>query len=235
MKYNIVLFTLFAGFSFGFAQTTEEFFKLSDTFFKENVSHGKVDYSKIHENPESLNMLTDLAALVSVSKTNDKVYQAFWINAYNIFVIKGIINNYPVKSPLDKAGFFDTINYKVAGESIGLNDIENKKLREQFDDARFHFVLVCGAIGCPPLISEAYKPKTLEHQLQRQTEIALNDSNFIKVKKNKVELSEIFKWYKVDFVKKGNEIDYINAFRNDKIDSKAKVSFYSYNWALNKK
>ena len=88
MKYNIVLFTLFAGFSFGFTQTTEEFFKLSDTFFKENVSHGKVDYSKIHDNPESLNMLTDLAALVSVSKTNDKVYQAFWINAYNIFVIK---------------------------------------------------------------------------------------------------------------------------------------------------
>jgi hypothetical protein len=40
--------------------------------------------------------------------------------------------------------------------------------------------LVCGAIGCPPLINEAYLPNTLEAQLETQTKIALNE-NFIKV------------------------------------------------------
>lgn len=220
--------------SFGFSQNTSEFFKTADAFFKANVANGKVAYSKINDNPEALNKLVTLAGSVSVSKNDTKTYQAFWINAYNISVIKGIIDNYPIKSPLDKSGFFDKTKFKIAGESITLNDIENKKLRAQFSDARFHFVLVCGAVGCPPLINKAYQPNTLEAQLQKQSEIALNNANFIKVKKNKVELSEIFKWYKEDFVKNGSEIDYINTFRSEKIASKSKVSYYSYNWSLNK-
>ena len=234
MKYKLFILTFFAGFTSGFAQSTSEFFSAAYAFFKTNVSNGKVAYSKINENPEALSTLVDLAQTVSVSKSDAKAYQAFWINAYNISVIKGIIDNYPLKSPLDKAGFFDKTTYKIAGESITLNDIENKKLRAQFEDARFHFVLVCGAVGCPPLINKAYQPNTLEAQLQQQTEIALNNPNFIKVKKNKVELSEIFKWYKEDFVRNGNEVDFINAFRSEKIESKTKVSYYSYNWTLNK-
>jgi hypothetical protein len=234
MTYKLVILTFFASLNFGFAQSPSTFFTAADTFFKENVSNGKVAYSKINDNPETLNKLVALAETVSVSKSDSKTYQSFWINAYNVSVIKGIIDNYPLKSPLDKAGFFDKATFKIAGESITLNDIENKKLRAQFGDARFHFVLVCGALGCPPLINTAYKPNTLEAQLQKQTQIALNDPNFIKVKKNKVELSEIFKWYKKDFIKNGTEVDFINAFRSEKIESKAKVSYYSYNWTLNK-
>ena len=234
MKYKLIILSLFASLNFGFAQSTSEFFKAADAFFKANVSNGKVAYSKIHKNTDALNKLVTLAETVSVSKNDAKTYQAFWINAYNISVIKGIIDNYPLKSPLDKKGFFDATKYKIAGESITLNSIENKKLRAQFGDARFHFVLVCGAIGCPPLINKAYLPNTLEAQLQKQTEIALNNANFIKVKKNKVELSEIFKWYKEDFVKQGTEIDYINTFRTEKISPKSKLSYYAYNWNLNK-
>jgi len=234
MKNIIIVIAFFGTISLGFAQSTSEFFKSADAFFKTNVKNGKVAYSKINDNPEALNALVDLASSVSVSKNDAKTYQAFWINAYNVSVIKGIIDNYPIKSPLDKPGFFDKTKHKISGESITLNDIENKKLRAQFGDARFHFVLVCGAVGCPPLIDKAYLPNTLEAQLQKQTEIALNNSSFIKVKKNKVELSEIFKWYQGDFVKNGSEIDYINSFRTEKIPSKSKVSYYSYNWNLNK-
>lgn len=64
-------------------------------------------------------------------------------------------------------------------------------------------MLVCGAIGCPPIINAAYKPETLENQLQQQTKKALNNPNFIKVEGKTVLVSEIFKWYKEDFVKKG--------------------------------
>ncbi|MEH6535089.1 MAG: DUF547 domain-containing protein [Psychroserpens sp.] len=234
MKKIIILIAFFGAISFGFSQNASEYFKAANAFFNENVSNGKVAYSKIHNNPEALNKLVALAETVSVSKNDVKTYQAFWINAYNISVIKGIVKNFPMKSPLDKAGFFDKTKYKIAGESITLNDIENKKLRAQFSDARFHFVLVCGAVGCPPLINKAYQPNTLEAQLQRQAEIALNNPSFIKIKKNNVELSEIFKWYKEDFVKNGNEIDYINTFRIEKIPFKSKVSYYSYNWNLNK-
>ncbi|WP_460217792.1 DUF547 domain-containing protein [Psychroserpens sp. MEBiC05023] len=235
MKKIIIITVFFFGtVNYGFTQNTSAFFKAADTFFKTNVSEGKVAYASIKSNPETLNELVNMVQDISVSKNNAKAYQAFWINAYNISVIKGIIDNYPIQSPLDKPGFFDKTTYKIAGESITLNDIENKKLRAQYGDARFHFVLVCGAIGCPPLINEAYKPSTLDIQLQEQTEAALNNPNFIKVKKNKVELSEIFKWYKEDFIKSGNEIDYINRFRSEKLAAKSKISYYPYNWKLNK-
>ena len=218
------------------SQNIELFFEKVDSFFKEHVENGKVAYSKIHSNQEGLNELLSLAEGISVSKDNSKTYQAFWINAYNVLVIKAIIDNYPIKSPLDKAGFFDKTTYSLGGKQITLNDIENKLLRAQFKDARFHFVLVCGAVGCPPLINTAYLPRTLEEQLEAQTKLTLN-GNFLKVnaKKKRVEGSEILKWYKEDFTMNGiSEIDFINQYRTDKIPNNFKLSYFSYNWNLNK-
>lgn len=218
----------------GMAQDIESFFSKTDAFLQANVANGKVAYSKIYENQEALSELMRIADKISVSESDAKNYQAFWINAYNIATIKGIIDNYPTKSPLDNAGFFDKTTYSLAGKTITLNDIENKILRAKFKDPRFHFVLVCGALGCPPLISEAYLPNTLDAQLDEQTKMAIN-GNFIKVntKKKRVEGSEILKWYKEDFVMNGNEIDFLNTYRTEKIPTNFKLSHFTYNWKLN--
>ncbi len=218
------------------AQSPDTFFKNADAFFKANVSNGKVDYMAIKENPKALKDLMIQANNLKVSVGNEKEYQAFWINAYNLSVIKGIIDNYPTNSPLDNKGFFDKTKYDLGGTSITLNDIENKMLRAKFNEPRFHFVLVCGAKGCPPIISEAYKPDTLEKLLQQQTEKSLNNAAFIKVSDGKAELSEIFKWYKDDFTKNGQtEIEFLNKFRKSKIPADAKIGYYSYDWRLNSK
>lgn len=217
------------------AQTTETFFKEVNTFFSIYTKAGKVDYKALANNPSSLDELVSLTKEVSLAGADEEIAQAFWINAYNMSVIKGIVANYPIKSPLDKKGFFDTTKYEIAGQKITLNDIENKKLRAKFDDARFHFVLVCGALGCPPIIEEAYMPNTLDAQLEKQTKKALNRDSFIKVSKGKVAFSEIFKWYKEDFVKDGNEIDFLNKYRKEKVASDSKVTYYSYDWRLNEK
>ena len=131
----------------GYSQNTTTFFEKADAFFKENVSQGRIAYSKIHANQKNLNELMTLAEGIKISVDDSNAYQAFWINSYNLSVIKGVINNFPLKSPLDKAGFFDKTKYNLGGKKVTLNDIENKLLRAQFKDARFHFVLVCGAIG----------------------------------------------------------------------------------------
>jgi|TARA_R110002110_G_scaffold139397_9_gene325971 hypothetical protein len=218
------------------AQDVQSFFEDADSFFSSYVSDGKVDYKAIMKSPELLNSLLEKAKNIEVSASDTNTYQAFWINAYNISVIKGIIHNYPIKSPLDKKGFFDKITYDVGKTSITLNDIENIKLRGVFKkEARFHFVLVCAGLGCPPIINKAYKPSTLEAQLQEQTEIALNNPNFVKVKGNKVQISQIFEWYKGDFTQDGTEIEFINVFRKEAISEKAKISYYNYDWRLNEK
>ncbi len=233
---TIAFFVLGTLFSSVKAQGTTEFFAKADTFFSTYVKGGRVDYQAIKSNPASLNTLLDLAKGITVSKSDAKNYQAFWINTYNLSVIKGIVENYPIKSPLDKAGFFDKTTYNVGGKNITLNDIENKLLRGNFPkEARFHFVLVCAGLGCPPIISNAYLPNTLDAQLEQQTVKALNNPNFIRVKGKKVQLSQLFEWYKGDFTQGGkSQIDYVNQYRKEKLDANAKVGYYAYDWTLNK-
>ncbi len=231
---NIIIAIICITTNIGFSQDTAEFFTKADRFFKKYVSNGTVDYKAIKSTPNTLDQLLDIAANISVSASDAKTYQAFYINSYNLAVIKGIIHKFPVKSPLDIKGFFDKTTYTLGGKEITLNDLENKLLRKVFPkEARFHFVLVCAGLGCPPIIAEAYQPATLEKQLQQQAVIALNNPNFIKVKGEKVQLSQIFEWYKGDFTQNGSEVDYINQFRKEKIPAKAKVSYYTYNWSLN--
>jgi len=218
------------------SQNTYAFFDKANAFFKTNVSQGKVAYDKIYKNPASLNEILELARTITVSKNDKNMYQAFWINAYNLSVIKGIIDNYPTNSPLDNAGFFDKTTHALGGKNITLNDIEHKLLRAQFNDARFHFVLVCGAVGCPPLINKAYLPNTLDNQLEVQTKLAINGS-FIKInsKKKRVQVSQIMEWYKGDFTMNGtSEIDFINKYLAKKLEGKYKLSYFPYNWNLNK-
>ncbi len=235
MKKIILLFISLVFTTQSFSQDVAVFFNKTNTFLKQNVLNGKVAYAKIHKDQSNLNDLLHMAEKIKVIKNDANDYQAFWINAYNLSVIKGIIDNYPIKSPLDKAGFFDKTTYKLGGKSITLNDIEHKLLRAQFKDPRFHFVLVCGAIGCPPLINSAYLPNTLETQLEKQTKLSLNGS-FLKIntKKKRVEGSEILKWYKEDFTMNGTtEIDFINNYRTEKIPTTYKLTYFPYNWKIN--
>jgi len=220
------------------AQDLAVFFSKTNVFLKKNVSNGKVDYQTIKSDAILLNEALEIASKIDVSKETVNSQKAFWINAYNLALIKAIVNKYPVKSPLDIAGLFDKGTFTLTGKKLTLNDIENKMIREKYNDPRVHFVLVCGANGCPPIINNAYLPETLEEQLNKQAKIALNNPSFIKVNPNskKVEFSQIFEWYKADFISKGmNEIDFINQYRAAKIDNKYKVSYYTYDWTLNKK
>lgn len=232
----LIILTLFIGVK-ATAQSEKIFFEKADTFFQNHIKDGLVDYKKITKQPASLNELLAIAETINISTEKPKVYQAFWINMYNLSVIKGIVANYPINSPLDKSGFFDKKAYSIAGKKITLNDIENKLLRAQFNnDPRFHFVLVCAGLGCPPIIAEAYIPEKLESQLNRQTKQALNNNDFIKVntKKKRVGISQIFEWYTGDFTSGGKSlVQFINSYREEKIPEKYKTSYYPYNWKLN--
>jgi len=234
---GVIVFLCLISFRSSSSQNLSQFFEKTDVFFKENVIDGKVAYKNIKSAPEQLNELLVLASTIKVQKTNSNEYRSFWINAYNLTVIKSVVAKYPIKTPLDISGFFDTKTHEISGTQTTLNNIENKLLRAQFNnDPRFHFVLVCAGLGCPSIINEAYLPSAIENQLDRQTQLALSNPNFIKVnnKKKKVQFSQIFEWYTSDFTA-GNKslIDFVNRYRSESIPNTYKTSYYSYDWALN--
>ncbi len=231
---KIILLIALVSFQLGFSQSTASFFEKADSFFKTYVTKGKVNYTKVKANPAALNSLIETIGKTSVSSSKAKEYQAFYINAYNLSVIKGIVDNYPVSSPLKIGGFFDAKKHLISGKKITLNDIENKLLRKVFPkEARFHFALVCAGLGCPPIINKAYKPATLESQLQKQTVLAMDNPQFIRVNGSKVKISQIFEWYKKDFTQFGSLVEFINKYKTVKLPAKSKTSFYTYDWALN--
>lgn len=230
-----ILFLLLLVTGSAVAQNASVFFDMSDDFFQQYVENGKVRYAEIKENPKALNNLLAEAKKAKVSPSNEAEYKAFWINAYNLAVIKGIVDAYPVKSPLDIDGFFNSKKYSLGQRSVTLDEIEKEILLGKFpEEERFHFVLVCAAKSCPPIIKEAYLPAKIEQQLQQQTISTLNDPGFIRVTGNKVLFSEIMKWYNKEFTGDGKSlIEYVNQFREKKIPANLEQGYYKYNWELN--
>lgn len=236
MNFKRIVFLLFLGSISTQAQTLDTYFNAADSFFETYVDKGKVNYNAIQENPSGLKALVAMAKEIRVTVQKPVVYKAFWINTYNILVIDGIIEHYPLKSPLDVDGFFDKKKYAVGGNMSTLNNIENQLLRAKFpNEPRFHFVLVCAGLGCPPIINEAYVPKHLENQLQRQTQKAVNNPEFIRVQGTTVNVSQIFEWYKEDFENAGGILSFINSYRKTKLPNEMQIDFYPYDWSLNSK
>ncbi|QNL22029.1 DUF547 domain-containing protein [Hyphobacterium sp. CCMP332] len=213
----------------------QDFFGESDIFLKKYVKEGKVAYSEIQQDSKVLDRLINFIATYSLEQVPEREQKAFYINAYNILVIKGIVDNYPIQSPLDKEGFFEKVKYKVAGEALTLNEIENIKLRKEYNDPRIHFVLVCAAVSCPELISSVYHPESLEKQIESSTIKSLNDPEFVRVSDTKIAISEIFKWYAEDFGGQSNYIKFINKYRKNILPTNIALSFYEYDWTLNEK
>ena len=213
----------------------EVFFKKTDTFLGKYIRNGNVDYTAIKAEYNSLKELVAFIANADINSKDQDTKTAFYLNAYNLLVIKSVVDNLPLKSPLDVSGFFDSKKHAVAGSYLTLNDLENKKLRS---DARVHFVLVCAAKGCPKIISEAYLPETMQIQLETQTIKAINNDTFIKVdhETKTVEISQIFDWYKDDFISSsGSVINYINKYRINEIPTSYTISYSTYDWNLNGK
>jgi hypothetical protein len=231
------LFTLLAIFlvstSVMTAGTPAEFFADTDALLSRYVKNGRVDYAGL-KSSKAIDPLIAEVASVDLNTLKGNTRKAYLINAYNLLVINQALQNYPLKSVQDINGFFDGNKQTIGGSKMTLNSLEKELLLKEYKDARLHFVLVCGALGCPPITEEAYQPSQLEAQLNRQSGLALNDAAFIRVSGDKAGLSKIFEWYASDFGgSKAKVLEFINGFRKTAIPANAKISYYGYDWTLN--
>lgn len=229
----------------GMAGTTPPSHQIWDQLVKAHVkSNGMVDYKGfIREKAKLESYLKLLSDNAPDRKTWSKNQQlAYWINAYNAFTVKLIVDNYPTKSirdlgpklkiPLIK----DVWHYKffkIGGVESSLDEIEHSIIRKEFDEPRIHFAINCASVSCPPLLNEAFVPEKLESQLQKVAITFINDPTRNKITPDAVQISSIFLWFKGDFTKKGSLIDFLNQYSKVKIKSSAKVSHLDYNWNLN--
>ncbi|MEM9672339.1 MAG: DUF547 domain-containing protein [Cyclobacteriaceae bacterium] len=228
---------LFLFFSFNVSATPlSEFFNQSDEFLRKWVMGGDVDYTGVKKNFAQIESLYQQIGRMDLSGASETEKKAFYINAYNLIVIYQVAKYYPLKSPMNRSGFFDQVDHTVAGKKITLNELEIKELVLTYDDPRIHFALACAAKSCPPLASFAYVPSKLDEQLADRTQKSVNDDEFIRVQsgKNQVAVSKIFDWYKKDFTQNGQTItEFLNKYRQNPIPSSYQLTYYEYDWSLN--
>ncbi len=157
---------------------------------------------------------------------------AYWINAYNAFTIKLIVDNYPTTSILkfDGGKTWDVKRIALGGKKYSLNMIENEILRPQFKDPRIHFAVNCAAKSCPPIYNRAYTAENLEATLEARAKSFLNNSAYNTITGNKATVSKIFDWYGVDF---GDLKAFLNKYADTQLRPGATVQFNEYNWDLN--
>lgn len=226
-----------------FAQDTVQTFDHSafGQLLLEYLDDGWVDYKRLKKTPFLLyRYIAKLKNLerVDFEKFSKKEKQAIYINAYNAFTIKAILDHYPVESIKKIPGVWKKLKFNIAGKIYTLDEIEHSILRPVYKDPRVHFALVCAAQGCPRLNTKIFTAEDMDEMLDAAGENFLNDTtrNSLDKEKNVLYLSSIFKWFKKDF---GDIIEFISKYMNEEdiayIRANNPKIKYQYNWKLNEK
>ncbi len=216
----------------------------SDLLQKHVSDDGKVDYQGFIKDSILLNNYLRLLSNHPPDRNawSKEQQLAYWINAYNAFTVKLIVDHYPLESirDLHPRPYIPTVRtvwhwkfFEIGGSPASLDQIEHEILREEFEEPRIHFAINCASISCPPLRNEAYMPEKLEKQLDDQAVTFLNHPKWNKTTARPVELSRIFKWFQGDFTRQGGLIHFINPYLSTKIPETGKITYMEYNWGLN--
>ncbi|NVK65311.1 MAG: DUF547 domain-containing protein [Flavobacteriales bacterium] len=198
-------------------------------------SSGNVNYAGIKANKSKLDeILKEFESNYPGSGWSSAQKLTYWINAYNIYTIKLIVDNFPTSSITKiTAKPWHKKFIQLGGQTYSLNQIENDVIRKRFNEPRIHFALNCASESCPILLNRAYTPGSVYGQMTTQTKRFLNDTSKNTYGKKEVQISQIFQWYEEDFTKGGKTVfDFINKYRTDQLD-KQKITYKEYSWDLN--
>jgi len=223
------------------AQPSHEAF---DHLLGEHVNNlGWVDYRGLEQKKDQLyNYLNVLKNNHPNDSWSMEEQISYWINAYNAFTLQLVLEHYPVESIKDIGSWFqipffntpwDIEFIEIGGETYDLNNIEHDILRTKFEEPRIHFAIVCASYSCPRLSSSAYKPETLDAQLEAAAMDFLNDNRKNKIAAGRASVSKIFRWFAGDFKKETTLREFINKYSKMKISQQADIEFLDYDWRLN--
>ncbi|NAS31391.1 DUF547 domain-containing protein [Flavobacteriaceae bacterium R38] len=205
-----------------------------DELLQKHVSdNGKVDYKGFKRDRAALKAYLDqLAANLPQDSWTHKDKLAYWINVYNAYTVKLIIDNYPTTSIKDIKDPWGQRFFKLGEKWYNLNDVEHRILRKM-GDPRIHFAIVCASISCPKLENRAFSAFNIEERLTKATKGFLSDPSKNNITKDRLKISKIFKWFTKDFKQNGSLVAFLNMYTDINIDKNAKISYNDYDWNLN--
>src|SRR5207244_10669396 len=217
----------------------DEFDRLLKKYVNER---GLVNYGAWKQNAADISALDNY--LKQFADKIDKPAQgnekaASLADAYNAFVLRWILSNYPTESIWQLKDSFSGKRNEIGGGEVSLDDIEHGTLRPLIG-YRAHAVLVCAARSCPTLQRFAYTADKFEEQNDRAYKawLARDDLNKFSPHEKKIEISSIFKWFKQDFDNAGGVSKILVRYAPQSVrefvaSGKYEIKYIPYNWGLN--
>jgi hypothetical protein len=137
---------------------------------------------------------------------------AFWINAYNAFVLQLVIDHYPIKGRSSQyppgsirqvPGAFDKRQFRAAGRQVTLDGLERDVLAP-FADPRATLALGRGALGSGRLRSEAFTAERLDSQLEASAAevVTRRELAYVDRQNDTLSVSPLFSWREAGFVER---------------------------------
>lgn len=213
----------------------------------------RVDYAGWHKSVGDRRALDDYIARTSMRKPSQMQRteaMSFWANLYNAVTLKVVLDAFPVSSIRDikSDAWLDPKAYlgpwrqqrvTVEGRRLSLDDIEHTIMRPTFKDPRVHYMVNCASIGCPNLMARAWRPATLDADLNSAARNFINHPRAVTLlPSGALKVSSIYKWFMDDFG--GNDagvIAHLRSFaRPELLRALSKVSTIAedgYDWSLN--
>lgn len=221
---------------------------LWDYLLKTHVENGLVDYDGIARDHIFRTYLRQLSESDPSKLTTSADQLALLCNAYNAFVVNGVITHgirdSVIKYEVEGIEFFDLKEHILHGETLSLNQIEHELIRKRFREPRIHVALVCAAKSCPAIRSEAYAGTRLAKQLEDQSVQFANQAKYVTydAASDTLKLSPLLDWYGGDWDQVGGYLPWLAARVQDDVVKQAilrasrketSVAFLDYDWSLN--
>jgi len=207
----------------------------------------RFDYAGLNlRDRDRLDAYLDLLSKTPVSSLDRAEQLAYWINLYNALTVRTVAEAYPVKSIRDidiSPGLFADGPWgktliEVEEQPLTLNDIEHRILRPLWEDPRVHYALNCASLGCPNLDKRSYRAAEMDEMLDAGARNYVNSSRGFWRKGNRVGVSSIYVWFKVDFG--GNDsgiLEHLRRYANPdlakRLEGVNRIDDHGYDWRLN--
>lgn len=200
---------------------------------------GRVDYATLRANPEPLDRYLGMLRAVSPAnaphrfRSND-ARLAYYLNAYNAFVLAATRDLCPINSVQDAYfgnGFFWRISFIMGEREITLSTLESERIKSTMQrNPAVRLALVKAATGSPALHHEAFDEERLQAQLKRVAQNAVTNPALVKRVGDELQLNAIFQWYEAEF---GKPALWIKGFVPATVEGHKTVTYTPYDWSLN--
>ena len=174
-----------------------------DELLHEHVdADGLVDYKSLRNDRGRLETYITALETAPFGKLGRDEKLALLLNAYNAWTLKIVLEHYETMVELEDVrdvlyDAWEDERWTLAGNTWSLSKLEHSEIRPKFNEPRIHFALVCAAVGCPPLRSEAYVGSRIHEQLEAQSRFTHEHRTWFLFDEEAgvLHLTRIYAWY----------------------------------------